>query len=69
MPLRQQMNPNDDEHLQRLRGGEEPSGSSSLRQAREDADSLLRAADDAINRALSRDSGEFLQQARQHGGE
>ena len=68
MPLRQ-MNPNDDEHLQRLQGGEEPSGSASLRQAREDADSLLRAADDAINRALSHDSNEFLQQARQHGGE
>ncbi len=37
--------------------------------AKEDTDALLRAAGDAINRALSRDPAEFLEQARQHGGE
>ena len=68
MPIRQHTNLNDDEH-QHARAVEEPAGAARLRQAQEDADALLRAADDAINRALSRDSNEFLRQARQHGGE
>jgi hypothetical protein len=36
---------------------------------RERAASLLAAADEAISRALSRDSAEFLAQNRQMGGE
>lgn len=40
-----------------------------LRRAQEETDALLQAADDAINRALSHDPIEFLEQARQHGGE
>jgi hypothetical protein len=59
---------NDDRQFQD--GGlPEPEGLSALRQAREESDALLRAADDVINRVLSRDSEEFLQQARQHGGQ
>lgn len=50
-------------------GLSEPEGLDSLRQAREESDALLRAADDVINRVLSRDSEQFLQQARQHGGQ
>ena len=37
--------------------------------AREDGQDLLDAADDAINRALSRDSSRFLAQSRQAGGQ
>ena len=47
----------------------EPEGLGALRQARAESDALLRAADDAINRVLSRDSQQFLQQVRQHGGQ
>jgi hypothetical protein len=47
----------------------EPDGLDALRQARAESDALLRAADDAINRVLSRDSRQFLEQVRQHGGE
>jgi hypothetical protein len=36
---------------------------------RERGEALLAAADDAISRALSRDSAEFLAQNRQAGGE
>ena len=36
---------------------------------RERATNLLAAADDVINRALSRDSSEFLSQNRQLGGQ
>jgi hypothetical protein len=46
-----------------------PLDSSALSRAQEDTDALLHAAGDAINRALSRDPAEFLEQARQHGGE
>jgi len=37
--------------------------------ARESAENLLRAADDVIARALSRDSERFLQATRQAGGQ
>jgi len=36
---------------------------------RERADDLLRAADDAINKALSRDATRFLADSRQQGGQ
>ena len=36
---------------------------------REEGDALLAAADEAINRALSQNSGEFLAQNRQMGGQ
>jgi hypothetical protein len=58
---------NDDRQFQS--GPAEPEGLSALRQASEKSDALLRAADDVINRVLSRDSEQFLQQARQHGGQ
>ena len=47
----------------------EPEGLGVLRHAREQSENLLRAADDAINRVLSRDSEQFLREARQHGGQ
>ena len=37
--------------------------------ARDEGQALLDAADDAINRALSRDSSRFLAQSRQAGGQ
>jgi hypothetical protein len=48
-------------------GGEGDGGN--LLDAREAADRFLRAADDAIERALSRDSHEFLWSSRQEGGQ
>ena len=36
---------------------------------RDEGDALLAAADEAIERALSRNSGEFLAQSRQMGGQ
>lgn len=59
---------NDDRLLQ-SGGPAEPEGLGALRQARAESDALLRAADDAINRVLSRNSERYLQEARQHGGE
>jgi hypothetical protein len=50
-------------------GSQEPEGLSALRQAREQSDAFLRAADEAIQRVLSRNSERFLQEARQHGGQ
>jgi hypothetical protein len=52
-------------------GGDSPNplDAAALSRAQEDTDALLRAAGDAINRALSRDPAQFLEQARQHGGE
>lgn len=47
----------------------EPEGLSALQQARQETDAMLQAAEDVINRILSRDSNHFLQQARQHGGQ
>ena len=47
----------------------EPERLAALRQARQQSEALLRAADDVINRVLSRDSEQFLRQARQHGGQ
>jgi hypothetical protein len=38
-------------------------------QARSDVDALLQAADEAINRVLSKDSQRFLEESRQHGGQ
>lgn len=48
-----------------LDGGDAPDRG----ELRERAASLLAAADEAISRALSRDSAEFLAQNRQMGGE
>jgi hypothetical protein len=48
-----------------LNGGDAPDQG----ELRERAASLLAAADEAISRALSRDSAEFLAQNRQMGGE
>ena len=47
----------------------EPEGLDALQQVRQQSDALLRAADDVINHVLSRDSEQFLLQARQHGGQ
>jgi|YNPBryantNP2012_1023418.scaffolds.fasta_scaffold170892_1 hypothetical protein len=47
----------------------EGSGADSLAQARQRAEELLRAADEAIHRALSTDSQRFLQANRQQGGQ
>jgi hypothetical protein len=59
---------NDDRQFQD--GGlTEPEGLAALREAREASNALLRAADDVINRVLSRDSEQFLEQARQHRGQ
>jgi hypothetical protein len=44
-------------------------GNADLTAARADADRLLAAADDAIERALSADSKAFLAANRQHGGQ
>ena len=57
---------------QRLRTTGQPSGTSEgdgLEAARSSADRLLRAADEAIARALSQDSERFLQATRQSGGQ
>ncbi len=40
-----------------------------LEQVRQQADELLAAADEAIRKALSGDSQQFLRAIRQHGGE
>ena len=45
------------------------SGPGDLAGARERAQRLLEAADDAIRRALSEDSERFLRQTRQQGGQ
>jgi hypothetical protein len=50
-------------------GGETPSDHSRLAGMQQEADQLLRAADDAIARALSGDSEAFLRANRQHGGQ
>lgn len=44
-------------------------GDDALDSTRSNAERLLRAADDAITRALSADSERFLQATRQAGGE
>lgn len=51
--------------------GESPSAGdgNGLGEARTRADRLLRAADDAIARALSNDSERFLEATRQSGGQ
>ena len=57
---------------QRPRFAGEPSdagGGDGLEAVRSRADRLLRAADDAIARALSGDSERFLQATRQSGGQ
>jgi hypothetical protein len=48
--------------------GDESDGGG-LGDARQTADRFLRAADDAIDRALSRDSRAFLRSSRQEGGQ
>jgi hypothetical protein len=40
-----------------------------LQRVRSETDALLEAADEAINRVLSNDSQQFLEQSRQHGGQ
>ncbi len=50
-------------------GHGEPADIGALRGAQEETDALLRAADDVINRVLSRDNDLFLRQTRQHGGQ
>ncbi|HYB61524.1 MAG TPA: hypothetical protein VEH50_08600 [Methylomirabilota bacterium] len=47
----------------------EPEGMEALREARKGSRALLRAADDVIKRVLSRNSEQFLEEARQHGGQ
>jgi hypothetical protein len=42
---------------------------SELQRVRSETDALLEAADEAINRVLSNDSQQFLEQSRQHGGQ
>lgn len=40
-----------------------------LREARHEGEHMLSEGDDTLMRALSRDSGDFLDQSRQSGGE
>lgn len=57
---------------QRLRAAGEPPGGvegAGLEATRASADRLLRAADEAIARALSQDSERFLESTRQSGGQ
>jgi hypothetical protein len=46
-----------------------PSGSGGLGQVRQQANDLLRAGDQAINRTLSHDSQAWLDASRQQGGQ
>ena len=57
-----------DDHLRQP--GDEPSPSAdNLDQLRQEGEDLLRAADNAISRALSGDSERFVAASRQRGGE
>ena len=47
----------------------EPEGMEALRKAREDSRALLRATDGVLKRVLSRDNAQFLQEAKQTGGQ
>jgi hypothetical protein len=59
-----------DDHHGHTDPPEEPCETDSSRgDLRAQADALLAAADDAINRALSKNSLEFLEQHRQAGGQ
>lgn len=51
------------------RDSEGDPGADSLQMAQDKANALLRAGQDAINRALSRDSTQFLNAMRQEGGQ
>ena len=42
---------------------------SDLQRVRSETDALLEAADEAIDRVLSNDSQQFLEQSRQHSGQ
>lgn len=66
------MSDNERERPQRERLAGEPADTGAgngLEAARTSADSLLQAADEAIARALSRDSERFLQATRQSSGQ
>ena len=58
------------QRVRRIRPAMEPAGAGDGQaSARANAEQLLQAADDAIERALSADSERFLQATRQSGGQ